>query len=484
MEITPGEGTCILDQTGTIIWANSVFIDYFSHRSPVLGSTFTELFPGPDLLCRPGAVFEDRDKLGRRRHFKAECFSTNNIRGEKIGDIVVLQNVTLMRTLVEISKYSTQTKTTKEFFEKVLWLIKDTYAYMGIAGFVARGDELEVVSSKGWTEKLKSMIGVQPIAPDSLGMAGRSAYHRKQMVTTIQDYAYLPTAKKAIERIGGEFIVVTPLLDHDKLVGTLTVFHNRELLADDLEVLQTLCNQVAVSLNVRLKEDELATAADEAGLYADIIGLKTLDNNMMISKYLEMTGTASMDVSRGYIREALRIVKRNNEMIENIKDIMSQAEGAKKISLDEAIRKAIPEAEDFAISVNKKVSFKITPHEDLKVMVSPLFKEAIYNVLNNSIKHSKLPSVDIDIRILKDRTGTRRLEIADNGPGIPDELKSEVFRRGKDSLRNKGAGIGLYLVKRIVNKEGGRIWIEDRIPGNPSRGARAVITFMAGPVKG
>jgi signal transduction histidine kinase len=50
-------------------------------------------------------------------------------------------------------------------------------------------------------------------------------------------------------------------------------------------------------------------------------------------------------------------------------------------------------------------------------------------------------------------------------------MKSGVFRREGRT----GSGTGLYLAKRIVNRYGGRIWIEDRVPGNPAKGARLVI---------
>ena len=68
--------------------------------------------------------------------------------------------------------------------------------------------------------------------------------------------------------------------------------------------------------------------------------------------------------------------------------------------------------------------------------------------------------------------GTCKIEVSDNGPGIPDELKSGVFRR-----EGGQTGIGLYIVKKIISRYGGRVWIEDRVPGNPGRGARVVITL-------
>ena len=75
------------------------------------------------------------------------------------------------------------------------------------------------------------------------------------------------------------------------------------------------------------------------------------------------------------------------------------------------------------------------------------------------------------VRASVDRSGARKIEVSDNGPGVPDEMKSGVFRREG----RPGSGTGLYLVKRIVNRYGGRIWIEDRVPGNPAKGARLVI---------
>jgi two-component sensor histidine kinase len=478
MDLIPGDSICVIDADGMIIWSNQVFIENFSHRSPVIGTSFSQLFAGIEDPCRPGVIFEDKDKLGRKRFFKAECKPMIGHKGIKVSDVIVLKNITLMKTVAEISRFSTQTKTPKEFFERALWLIKDTYAYMGIAGFVARGNVLEVVSSKGWTEKLKSMIGVQPITPDSIGMAGRSAFHKKQMVTTIEDYAYLPAAKSAIERIGGEFIVTTPLIDQGIVTGVLTVIHSSPLSEDDLETLRTICGQIAISLNVRLQSESLIASLDDAELYVDLISHRLLDNGFILMKSLENALTSKPEESRSLIREAMRLAKKSDLSIEDI-----SKKDAEKISIDSLITIAISEAEDYAKSTGKKVNFKYNPLKEITIMVSPLLKYAVYNILNNSIKHSTLMSVDIEIKAIKDRSGTYRLEISDNGTGIPDEMKSEVFRKQKAILDKKGAGIGLYIVKKLVNREGGRVWIEDRIPGNSARGARVVMTFPQAPTK-
>ena len=69
-----------------------------------------------------------------------------------------------------------------------------------------------------------------------------------------------------------------------------------------------------------------------------------------------------------------------------------------------------------------------------------------------------------------------RVEIEDNGPGISDEKKKAILRRSvQDRSKLTGKGLGLYLVRTLVDDYGGRIWVEDRVPGDYTRGCRFVI---------
>ncbi|HLI58003.1 MAG TPA: ATP-binding protein [Actinomycetota bacterium] len=65
--------------------------------------------------------------------------------------------------------------------------------------------------------------------------------------------------------------------------------------------------------------------------------------------------------------------------------------------------------------------------------------------------------------------GGIRIEVDDEGPGIPDGMKEEVFRRYQQlSPGGPGTGIGLYLVQRFAEFHGGRAWVEDRPGGGSS----------------
>jgi signal transduction histidine kinase len=72
------------------------------------------------------------------------------------------------------------------------------------------------------------------------------------------------------------------------------------------------------------------------------------------------------------------------------------------------------------------------------------------------------------------------ISIDDNGPGINDDRKKELFKRFKTGgTSTKGTGLGLYLVKTIVESFDGKVWIEDRVPGDHTQGSKFMILLPA-----
>lgn len=463
MELIPPDGHCIVTADGTIVWSDDVFNDWFSYRGIVPGVKISQLFPGERDLCRPGAVMEDSDRLGKKRYFALECKPTLGTGGEKVSERLRVRKVTLQKVLADIGKLSTQARTPRELFEKVLWLLRDTTHYLAFAGYLARGARIELAASKGWTEKLKSYISVQDIAPDSTSLAGRTAYHRRQVVLAMKDYVLLPEVKSAITKLGGEYIVVTPLIDQDRLVGVLTVINDKVLTPADFEALQSICGQVAIALSLKLSEEWAAGRADNAVLYANLIA-RALSDEIVLMRSAAGNQAAPGEADSLPHQAAAGVLHALNE------DTGMEP----PVPLKEAFAYAASNARRVAAAAQKKLSVRLSGGEHARV--SPLFKFAMYEVFKNSVVHSPAQVVDVEARVVKERTGAFRLEISDNGPGIPDELKSEVFRPRKAGMKDTG-GIGLYLVKKIANKNGGRVWIEDRVHGDHKKGTIVVVTI-------
>jgi len=96
---------------------------------------------------------------------------------------------------------------------------------------------------------------------------------------------------------------------------------------------------------------------------------------------------------------------------------------------------------------------------EMNVLADALLTSVFRNLIINAIVHSdeKIPRIEITAKRID---GWVEIRVADNGPGIPEWLKEEVFKEGF----GKRTGLGLYLVKKIVESYGGKIWIEDNKP--------------------
>ncbi len=85
-------------------------------------------------------------------------------------------------------------------------------------------------------------------------------------------------------------------------------------------------------------------------------------------------------------------------------------------------------------------------------------REAVGNVLDNAVKYSPDRS-DIHIEVTARELFTE-IRISDQGPGIPEDEQAQIFQRfyrGRDNNSDEGVGIGLYLTRQILQKEGGYI---------------------------
>jgi len=59
---------------------------------------------------------------------------------------------------------------------------------------------------------------------------------------------------------------------------------------------------------------------------------------------------------------------------------------------------------------------------------------------------------------------------------VPDDRKDIIFKKGNRELKgDKGMGLGLSLVSKIINSFNGKIWVEDKIKGDYRKGSNFII---------
>lgn len=164
-------------------------------------------------------------------------------------------------------------------------------------------------------------------------------------------------------------------------------------------------------------------------------------------------------------------------LVENLLSITKIEEGKLNIRLstellDEVVAEALQHIS------RKKTEHKICfqPSEDfiLVKMDARLIIQVIINIVDNAIKYTQQGST-IQITTEK-RENKAVVRIADDGPGIPDDMKSlvfEMFYSGAKSIADsrRSLGLGLSLCKSIVTAHGGELKLTDNIPHG------AVFTF-------
>lgn len=100
---------------------------------------------------------------------------------------------------------------------------------------------------------------------------------------------------------------------------------------------------------------------------------------------------------------------------------------------------------------------------EIEVEAGDLLSSVCRNILKNAIQHTDKDAPEITVSVEQTETDVT-VRFADNGPGVRDEIKEEIFGKGEKGLESAGTGIGLYLVRTLVEGYGGNVWVEDNEP--------------------
>ncbi|MBD1425021.1 sensor histidine kinase [Sphingobacterium arenae] len=93
----------------------------------------------------------------------------------------------------------------------------------------------------------------------------------------------------------------------------------------------------------------------------------------------------------------------------------------------------------------------------------------VTNLIENAIKYSP-PCATVEVQLKEEEEGNRIIfSVADHGPGVVDEEKKNIFNKfyriGNESTRKtKGTGLGLYIVKTVLQKHNASIKVKDNAP--------------------
>jgi len=249
---------------------------------------------------------------------------------------------------------------------------------------------------------------------------------------------------------------------------------------DKVDVLEVLGSIASIGTeNSRLYERQVI-AVNEIALLNDLMTHDINNFNQGIMGYIELLlqDRELRESQRKYADKALVQVRNNARLIENLRKLSKVRSMSDRdfVPMDiypavtaaiEAVAKSYPERTVSVVST-------ITPGAHY-VLANQYLNDLVLNVLHNSVKFDSAKRVKVDVTTNEDKSPQGEfwvISVIDRGRGIPDDRKRTVFERFATGMTGiKGFGLGLSIVSTIVEKYDGRIWVEDRVKGDFSKGA-------------
>jgi PAS domain S-box-containing protein len=99
----------------------------------------------------------------------------------------------------------------------------------------------------------------------------------------------------------------------------------------------------------------------------------------------------------------------------------------------------------------------------VEVRATSLLSSVFRNLLNNAVQHNDSDEPHVEVRFeTTDERAT--VQVADDGPGVPEGRRDAIFGRSDGGLDDPAAGVGLHLVDRLVESYGGSVRVTDNVP--------------------
>jgi signal transduction histidine kinase/CheY-like chemotaxis protein/predicted hydrocarbon binding protein len=331
-----------------------------------------------------------------------------------------------------------------------------------------------------------------------------------------------PINQRLVELTGTKAFIAVPLKVKDMVIGSLTVDRVQEnsLSEDDLELMVTLASQVAIALDnteaylqiealnlgleakVRERTLELEKADRMRAqflshvsheLRTPLTSIKGFVENMLLG----VAGALS-DKQQGYLQ---RVGINADRLIRMISDLLDQTriESGRlelmptELDVVHAVSETLEQLRPLAMAKRQQLGLEMPPAPVMAWADADRLAQIVTNLVQNAIKFTPEEG-RIDVRVTPGDPHFAHVIVRDTGPGIPADALARVFdpffRVGAERSGPKGLGLGLSIVKTLVELHGGAIGVrsvpdagaefEFTLPVRPTAVAQTPPTAQAG----
>ncbi|MDX1994036.1 MAG: PAS domain-containing sensor histidine kinase [bacterium] len=437
---------------------------------------------------------------GQLLHILSSVSLLRNSKGLPIGTVAVNHDITKRKQAEEelqrrveqmalLRQIDSEIGSTLDLEKVLLFALNAAVGMSGAdAGFICVVDEagqMHIAHRYGGYQAVAVAEGTHPT--NDFGVVGRAMRTLQPiLVTDVRDdgdyVAEIPETRA---------LMAIPLVSHEQLVGIidLETVQTDHFTPEVFDFIKLLAGRLAAAIeNARLYRISQTQLNELQTLYTDIKQLEQLKTDMIriashdlrgpvgvINGYLELV---RMDVydrmnadEQDYVESIARQVERMHGIINDILSLERIHQVAKdrineRIDLHELVNNVVqnhqPEAE------TKAQQLGLLPSESsngaLTVQGDPRqLYEAISNLVTNAIKYTPTGGT---VQVAMQQAGSRaRIEVRDTGYGIPADQQPRLFEpfyrvKMDETAGIDGTGLGLHLVKNIVERHAGEISVQ------------------------
>ena len=491
----------LIDKDLTIIWANEPFIKMCSDNN-IIGKKCYEVYHCRNSICEPHLcpalkTFKDgqahqyeskvTDKNGQTRFFNitsnvalrdeftnpsAVIRVVRDITEQKLASEALqkarddLEQRVHQRT-AELAKVNVSLKSEIVRHQKTEMALRDSEQRLNVMlNSILAG----VVVIEAETRKI---IDINPLAAELMGMPkqeiigkvchdficpekkgncpvcdlGQTVNHQECVLLTA-DSKKIPIYKS---------VAFTTWQGHKYLIESFVDITSRKKAEEELEKLNAdleSANKELIRANREIKEFTNVVAHD----------LKTpLRAIGVLANWIQTDYSDKFDKQgREQIKLLIGRAERMNKLINGLLEYSNarQTPHKQEVDLNEVLSKVISEIPS---SINTEI---IVENKLPKILFDKsLVTRVFWHIINNAVRYSDKYKRQIKVNCVQEGEFWK-FSIADNGPGIDNKYFEKIFRMGQKLSPHDlvgGTGIGLSIAKKIVEDNGGRIWLESEV---------------------
>ncbi len=258
---------------------------------------------------------------------------------------------------------------------------------------------------------------------------------------------------------------------------------NRRILDNGTRVYQGIIRDISAQ---RKAQAALLEERNRAELYFDLLGhdIGNIHQGLLGTIFYakrDLDNTGRLETA---LTSAEELLKRSVTLVSNVRLMARMRSGEANPAWMDIIPILDETLEDMKnLFKGRNITTRLKLETDrAEVFVEPMVKEIFFNLLHNAVKVQAGEEIILEVTVRKDAGSHVLILIEDHGPGIPDEQKDVILNIEDKSFRKLRTGLGLSIVKALVERYNGTIAVRDRIEGDYTGGARFEITFPSRPI--